>query len=568
MSAQKASGVGPPDNVLLTGFLWKRGHFVKSWRKRYFVLRTNSLSYSVSEGSNEKGSFSLTKNTKLKESSMEKFCFELMDEKRELLLIAEDEAEMTEWMEMIQEALSAQSFIHSAVSKSIGSVKLNRLFPRQQTQNTLTVQLARARGLSAKNKNSTSNPYAIITVGSDKARSSTIDSQLNPTWNETFNFSFDRSFRYARVEIWDEDSGVGKDRFLGLAMIPIYMLPCNVPQANWFGLGKRSSRSRVSGEVFVEVSCNVEIELMAIHMFKDVCRLPELSMLPFLNNPGIINRNPNFKDVMHYFPGEILEDLSMHVILKTELGGECFYSNGILMLSNYRLIFVGASRINALRQCYGDIDEDRGDISMYVPIGAIIQVSMGEEPDYLNPSLSIETIRLKTCDARVLTLLFRDTAFIGEGSIISTSGLSVDHVTGPKSRSIPSNPTTRDETSRLLSDDDEFNVPPLAAMPSDKRASTNPALAASMMEQIRKLFKSLSSSDENGSSERANPQQRTISSATVSMKDVLLMGEDIEDDVHYLEACESAEGPPSQRVFACLNYRVIVVATVTICPND
>lgn len=406
MSSRPVSASAGVGDVTLSGFLLKRGHFVKSWRKRYFVLLNNVLTYSVSEGSNEKGSFTLTKTTKVQENSLQRFCFELIDDKRELILIAADESEMIEWMEMLQETITSQSFIHSS-TKTIGAAKLNRIYPRQRTENTLTIKLARARALSAKNKNNTSCPYAVVMVGSDKARSTTVDSQLNPTWNETFTFPFDRTLRFARIEIWDADSGVGKDRFLGMVIIPLFMLSSETPQANWFGLGKRSSRSRVSGEIFVEVSCNVDIETMAVTMMKDICTLPELSLLPFLDAPGMINQNPNISETVSYFPGELLEDLSMHVILKADIGGECFYSNGIMLLTNYRLIFVGASRLSAVRRCNTEkcTDDARGDICTYVTIGSIVQVSMGEEPDYLNPSLTIETIRIRTCDSRVCSVL-------------------------------------------------------------------------------------------------------------------------------------------------------------------
>lgn len=407
MAAPQPSSLPLQQEVTLTGQLLKRGHFVKSWRKRYFVLKGNILCYSVSDGSAEKGSFLLTKTTVVAESSLQEHCFALIDGKRELILVANDEAEMTEWMEALQETVTTQTFTYST-SKSIGSAKLNRIYPRQRDQNSLTVKVVRARGLSAKNKNNTSCPYAIIQVGSDKARSTTIGNQLNPTWNETFTFPFDRSQRFARVEIWDEDSGVAKDRFLGLIIIPLFMLPCRAPQSKWYGLGKRTSRSRVGGEVFIELSCNVEVELMAEKMLKDISRLPELSLLPYLNTPGLLNGNSNFNETVSYFPGEVLEDMSMHVIMKADLGGECFYSNGIMMLTNYRVIFVGASRLNASRRADAALqpDDPKGDICTYVTIGAIVQVSMGEEPDYLNPSLSVETIRLRTSDSRVSRCIY------------------------------------------------------------------------------------------------------------------------------------------------------------------
>jgi hypothetical protein len=441
-------------STILKGFLLKRGHFVKSWRKRCFILRGSILTYSVHEGSGDKGAFQLTKTTRVAESSYQPYCFCLIDGKRELFVVAEDEAEMIEWMEALQGIITAQSFTHCGVQTigagaGAGAAQAGgtRVFAAAlRGKNTLTISLARAKGLSAKNKGNTSNPYVVLMVGAGKAKSSTVMGDLNPIWNETFTFPFDRTLRFSRIEIWDEDGG-GKDRFLGLVVIPLFMLSSGTPHGSWFGLGKRSSRSRVSGELFVEVSCNVEVETIAVNMLKDICQLPELSLLPDLCCPGLINRNIHFNEPIHYFPGEALEDMAMHVILKAELGGECYYSNGVMMLTNYRLIFVGASKLNASRRVdLNPVFQDEGDICTYITFGSVVNVSIGsfdyflsvhneflikyddtscghylygacphilfisfftyfapigEEPDYLNPSLSIETIRIKTCDARV-----------------------------------------------------------------------------------------------------------------------------------------------------------------------
>ena len=383
----------------ISGSLLKRGHIVKSWRKRWFILRGNTLRYSVTEGSEPKGFFELTKNTTVRESTLQPHCFLLTDGVRDLYMAAGDETEMTEWMESLQETILSQSFTAS-MSMGLGTVRLKRTIPALENANTLTVRLGMAKGVTAKNKNNTSNPYAIVMVGSESSRSSTKIGELNPTWNEVFTFPFDRTLRFARIELWDEDS-TGKDRFLGLVMLPLFMLNSGAISGGWYGLGKRSPRSSVSGALFVEVSCNVEIEVVADQIFKDISKLPELSLLPYLDSPGLINRNFGVKNVVPYFAGEILEDMSMHVILKVDQGGETYYG-GLMALTNYRLIFVGASRLNSSRRGGTEVDlEDNGDVCMYVSICSIVNVSIGEEPDYMNPSLSINTMRLKISDSRV-----------------------------------------------------------------------------------------------------------------------------------------------------------------------
>ena len=152
---------------------------------------------------------------------------------------------------------------------------------------------------------------------------------------------------------------------------------------------------------------------------------------------------------------------------------------------------------------------------------------------------------------------------------MSAPSMSVDQVThGGRVISFPN--TTRSHSvnpsmmssgpfNRAPADDDDDEDVGLSPVPGGhRRESLNPALAAGMLDQIRHLFKSLSIYGDKSESEKTPAQQRSYSSASVSnMKDMLSLGEDVEDDVHYLEACESAEGPPSRRVFACLNYRVL-----------
>jgi hypothetical protein len=205
-----------------------------------------------------------------------------------------------------------------------------------------------------------------------------------------------------------------------------------------------------------------------------------------------------------------------------------------------------------------------------------------------------------------MTLLFRDTAFIGSDSLSAAPSMSVDRAgagyagggggglgraprTVPPQRSVsaapavprpvsskPSKPTTR----RLWAVDhsdrgrDRDPPPPPLSLPGDgrraRRASLNPGLGGLMMEQVKHLFKSLSSpgcksgqgqgqDQGEGQGQGCAPGKTTSESFSSSMRDLLAErggGGELEDDVHYLEASESPEGPPSQRVFARLNYRV------------
>ena len=84
----------------------------------------------------------------------------------------------------------------------------------------LRVTLASASNLRNVDRIGTSDPYAVLTVGSLKKHSTVKDNNLNPVWNETFEFPVtDASSQYLMCNIKDE--GVGINRSLGNVRIAI-----------------------------------------------------------------------------------------------------------------------------------------------------------------------------------------------------------------------------------------------------------------------------------------------------------------------------------------------------------
>jgi hypothetical protein len=99
------------EEILYEGFLTKKGEKVQNWKKRYFVLTQNHVSYFSSEKKNPKenlGFIKLTGST-LGTSEEKKFCFTIKTPERTFLLFADTEVSMNTWMEKINATLGQKN---------------------------------------------------------------------------------------------------------------------------------------------------------------------------------------------------------------------------------------------------------------------------------------------------------------------------------------------------------------------------------------------------------------------------------------------------------------------------
>merc|ERR1711974_520945 len=65
-----------------------------------------------------------------------------------------------------------------------------------------------------------SDPYAILTYGSQERRTTTINNNLNPTWNHEVTFDYEENVPTIDIDVFDEDT-MAKDNSLGRLSIDV-----------------------------------------------------------------------------------------------------------------------------------------------------------------------------------------------------------------------------------------------------------------------------------------------------------------------------------------------------------
>ena len=117
----------------------------------------------------------------------------------------------------------------------------------------VTIQLLEGKNLIVKDLKS-SDPYCVLTLGFQSRKSKTKYKTLNPSYQETFDFSWNGIDRLT-VEVFDKDE-LTKDDHMGKVEVGLepLLLESGAVMRDWFTIRHRKHTKREQGELLLEMS--------------------------------------------------------------------------------------------------------------------------------------------------------------------------------------------------------------------------------------------------------------------------------------------------------------------------
>lgn len=121
----------------------------------------------------------------------------------------------------------------------------------------LAVEVVGAKGLMPKDGQGSANAYCVLDYEGQRKRTKVKSRDLDPTWNEKFEFSMVDMGMQGDLEINvqnERNSGTGRrSSFLGRVLVPISTVPTKPEAVRWYPLQKRGLFSHIKGDLGLKI---------------------------------------------------------------------------------------------------------------------------------------------------------------------------------------------------------------------------------------------------------------------------------------------------------------------------